>query len=781
MRVFDWFFIFSAISIIGAGVVLFRRLSCRNKDKKYVISTSVLCGVLVVISSICWFFPAYISECTEFNSILSVIIGIIIAVLRSLQHTMRLFSGDDNYENIMQMLTNATQAGEGFGIEQFEWCYEFIGDILFLVAPLFTFLFILSFFKNLVHYLNYKRCFWREAHIFSELNERSLALAKSIKEQNKKKVSIVFADIIDKNEEAHLDLVEGAKKIGAILFRKDMESINFNNWPIFKFKKRSLKFYLISDDENEKIRHAESIIENYKYVSKSELYFISNNLESIVFLNSFEEDKKNWKLNVIRVNDIRSLVYQNLETHGIELFENANLLDDGTREISAAVVGLGQYGMEMIKALLWYCQLPGYRVKITAFDEQKDAADRFKASCPEIKVNTGNSDEFGDMRYTLEIKKASFGTESFYNELEKIKDVTYLFVCLGTDRQNITAATGIRDRLIKNGVLPKIETVVYDSALKNSISDDLNAYIRIIGDLDSFYSVGTVINSKLIGSGLDVHNRWWNGDKQGVDYEANVRKYYMNDYNFYSSIAGALHRKLRKNIIKYNKPDAVSVFPFYYSDKLEAKQLRFDGDIGLLRELLPRVNDNDSIEKLSEEIKSVSDLLYIKLAYLKYQELSVSERKAVIEKIDVTMTKDTENYLAGYEKLVQDFGSDKDTDKALKKIFDSIIEVKTKGMGKEEKLQYVHSLEYGKLSSTEKSEVLKYIKQKRKISDDESFDLQTYFAKAKCFAFIEHIRWNAYMRTEGFSFHVNTDKPYKLHFNIVPLNDLSFADQVKDI
>ena len=700
------------------------------------------------------------------------------SILLSMQHAVRLFAFEGNF---MEFFNADTIAGL---TPMVQMLYTGASAVLYAFAPLLTFGLILSFFKNASAYRKYVFSFWKHTHVFSELNERSLALAKSIDEKyNKKgegkkrryriiwrKALIVFTDVINKDEEENLELIEEAKEIGAILFTKDLESIRYRKRYL---SVRKVNFYLISDDEEEKIHHAESIIRDYRNINITKLYLFSNNIESKCFLDSYTNaDKEGMLLEVIRVNDIRALVYHNLHDNGIKLFENANKLTDGTREISAVIVGLGQYGMEMIKALLWYCQLPGYRVKITAFDEQEISKSIFRATCPDILLDE-KVDTEGDMRYTLSIQNAKFGTEDFYKAIQNISDVSYLFVCLGNDNQNISAATGIRNWLAKENQYPEIETVVYDSSLKERICADFEKQkIGIIGDLNAFYSEGTVIDSKLADSGLDVHKRW--------DGSENAKNnFYMNDYNYYSSLASALHRNLRKNIITYNNVN--EVFPFYG---------KYDG---AAKELFQSLNDNEKIKALSKEMTSFADYLYIKLAHIHYMRLSIDERRKVLEAlqdymrekgicIDIPMLNDVTGCSHGYDTYIQDIGNDAQKRKALRRIFDLIINVKTKKEKDEtQKRNIIHSLEYASLSNEEKKLVCEYVKQQLQKSNEATFNMDTYFEKGRCFAKVEHIRWNAYMRTEGFRCAIETNKKYKLHYDLVPVDQLTFADCIKDI
>lgn len=455
--------------------------------------------------------------------------------------------------------------------------YTILGSTLYIVAPMLTAGFILSFFKNFFSTVRYKLSYGKHIHFFSELNEKSLALATSINKQYKKNgkqasPQIVFADIVDKSEEKHLDLVDGAKKINAIFFRKDLESI--------KLTKKAHSIYLINDDETEKIRHAKHIISNPKYVSdeKKSLYIFSDTKECMCFMDSFSNrEKSNCKMRIECINDIRFLIYHYLSEHGIELFQKTNTNND-LREISINIVGLGKYGIEMLKALLWYCQLPGFNIKITAFDRDENAESKLRALFPSIKFNEYVRDDIGVKYFLKVVSGTEVGTNEFKEKFEEqFDDIHHIFVTLGTDSDNLTAATTLRRYLEqKNRKNVKITTVIYNTALcehvnkrfegdtddvKNNISKLQNINIHAFGDIESFYSKGTVIDSPLEKEGLNIHT---NGHNEML--------YYMDNYNFYSSLSKALHYRLRKNIFD-KELENHKYFPevFNYDNKSDTK------------------------------------------------------------------------------------------------------------------------------------------------------------------------------------------------------------------
>ncbi len=404
--------------------------------------------------------------------------------------------------------------------------YTRVGSVLYVSAPILTFGFVLTFFKNIFAKFTYALLFVFPTHIFSELNEKSLALAADIKKRKLFSL-IVFTDITDKVIEDNMELVEDARMLGAIMFNKDFDSIKFRG-----LLPRKLFFYLISEDEPKKLRHAKVVMENYdrKYV---ELRLFSPDIRSELLIASLNPKR----MRAIRIDDIQTLVYHNLYTHGKMLFERARTVEgEKDKVISAVIVGLGQYGKEMLKALTWFCQLKGYKIKITAFDSDEKAEEKFKFMCPELMHENYNCQKInGEPYYEISIIGGiDVTTPDFRKHLERITDATYIFVCLGNDDINLKTSADIRSLCetidyVDNGRKPDIETVIYDSRLASAIRTTWEALaaneikgvtksdskkrpgaynLLVTGDLDSFYSVSTLIDSKLIDAGFKIHFKY---------------------------------------------------------------------------------------------------------------------------------------------------------------------------------------------------------------------------------------------------------------------------------
>ncbi len=82
-------------------------------------------------------------------------------------------------------------------------------------------------------------------------------------------------------------------------------------------------------------------------------------------------------MRIRRVNEVRSWCSCCCISRGEKLFETAAPLPEGRHQISALLLGLGQYGTEMLKALAWFGQMDGYDLRLTAVDARPNARELF--------------------------------------------------------------------------------------------------------------------------------------------------------------------------------------------------------------------------------------------------------------------------------------------------------------------------------------------------------------------------------------------------------------------
>ena len=410
--------------------------------------------------------------------------------------------------------------------------YQAWASTLFVLAPIFTFGFVLSLFKNLSSYCKYLCAYAKDAYIFSELNDKSLVLAQDIKSKNKNAV-IVFTDVFENNEERIYELVENAKSINAICFKNDILVIHFHRHS----RKKSISFFAIDANETDNLTQSLKLIEKYRHRDNTHMYVFSSKVESELLLTSVDKGA----VKVRRINEVQSLINRVLYEEGNVLFDTARQAPDGTKCISAVVVGMGHHGTEMIKALSWFGQMDGYSLKIHAFDRDPLAAEKFSALAPELMSEDYNGVKVpGEAQYEITVHpKMDVSTAAFANAIRSISDATYVIVALGNDDVNITTAVTLRMYFERMKIHPFIHAIVYNSPQKNALTGICNYRgqpydIEFIGDMESSYTEDVIIDSELEKQALERHLKW-----------GKEEDFWNYEYNYRSSTASAIHMKAR--------------------------------------------------------------------------------------------------------------------------------------------------------------------------------------------------------------------------------------------
>ncbi len=439
--------------------------------------------------------------------------------------TIQIFAIDGNRE----LVTDGIPCQEGW----IPGAYSVYLSVIYVVAPILTFVFLLSFFRNATAFLRYVNRYFHDVYIFSELSEKTVALGTDIRRKNKKAM-IVFTGLHVDDDEEQTKFLEDAKDIRAICFKKDISAINFRRHS----KKSGICFFSMDDDESTNIKQALFIISAYKNMENIRLYVFATGVESELLL--AHTDTGNMK--VRRVNGVRSLVNQNLYTEGSVIFDTAGESDEnGIRNIGAVIIGLGQHGTEMLKALSWYCQMDGYRVTIDAFDMDAMAEDRFYAMVPELMSEQYNGVFLpGEAEYTIHIHTCYdvYG-RAFSEEIAKLRNATYVFIALDSDETNIRTAVNLRMLFERMKIHPVIQAVVANTDEKKALEGVTNFSgqpydIEFIGDRESSYSADVVISSELEKEALARHLKW-----------GKEEDFWRYEYNYQSSVASAIHMKAR--------------------------------------------------------------------------------------------------------------------------------------------------------------------------------------------------------------------------------------------
>lgn len=520
------FFAISVGCLVASVIMALAQGKTKYRSGKLIDSTRLF-FVGVAMSAVVLFIPICYSAYSPGN--------IPETILLSIYNTIGLFVVAGDFSVITGSLAEASPV--------IFRCYTVLFAILYVAAPVMTFGFVLSFFKNTSAYKRYVTHYKTDAYIFSKLNEKSLALADSLLESEEAPF-LVFTDVWDREDASDEDLIDKAKSIGAVCFATDVLATNFN----LHSKRSTLNFFMIDCDEAENLENALRFIDKYKHRENTNLYVFSDRVESELLLtNAFnteqaDTDGNQLKVKVRRVNEVRSLVYRTLYEDGYEkVFSTAAQEPDG-KHIHALVVGMGRHGTEMTKALSWFCQMDGYLPLISCVDVNQDAEDQFAGKCPELMAPTlnGHYDIPGEMRNHIKIYSGvDVDSYAFDKLIEELPQITYIFVALGNDERNISASVKLRMLTQRKKHHPAIQAVIRNSEKRDALTGIVNfknqSYdIQFIGDMKDTCSQKVILGSDLEGKALARHLKW--GEE---------KQFWQFDYNYRSSVASAIHGEMK--------------------------------------------------------------------------------------------------------------------------------------------------------------------------------------------------------------------------------------------
>ena len=532
----------------------------------------------------------------------------------------------------------------------------------------------------------------------------------------------------------------------AVFYKQDILSVSLSR----RSQSKDLTLYLIGEEkESKNIVQAMELLERFRDRPNCKIYIFTDRSEGEYLLNK-RKDPKTRKVirgglaEATRINAISSLIFRNLYDKGYELIYKHAVNKDGIRTISAVLVGLGRHGIEMLKALTWYCQMNGYMIRITAFEKDPEVYERIRLECPELEISAEDSHQYGDPKdwndaaWQIRIcAGVDAQSERFRKLLSEIENPTYVLVALGDDEHNIRTAVDIRVLLERGKKHPYIQAIVYNSreceilkTISNYKGDDFG--IEFIGDVKSSFTEDVLINSSLKMDAETLHTEHY--DRQELyDYE----------YNYRSSCASAIHLRamiseLHQTALNWELLPKVD-FQLKLAFHLGNKNLKIDQDDPVIKALLAWAKD----------MRMLADLLLDRLQK-NWKGWSTDSLQANVQEKE-----DPGRWFSVQEQY-----------KAIVwKINDlHMINEMDCGMGPDYTLGEIRE---AKISVKDKDE-------------ENAREVLYHISLVMGMAVQEHRRWNAYMRTEGFV-HGDMNPMARQHQDLVRFGKLPPDEKKKDL
>lgn len=596
--------------------------------------------------------------------------------INSFLHALQTFSMDEDYteywlngQAMIRYVTDSNRIAEIF--------YNLYTGILNFFAPILggaivfemltkAFPTVRLWFSNLN--------IWKEKYYFSELNENSIALARSIlSDSSRRNATLVFTDAYaDDEEEESTEWLLEAKSIGAICLKADFLHILFN-----KRNQKELNVFLIDKEENNNIGTLAKMFddENIRIYQNSRIYVFSTDrkysciedeVKNIVYLEKSKLDELNEnsekKINmpyVFPVNIVRNMADTLMQE--VPLFEA--LIGSEQKELTVTILGGGSVGTEMFLAAYRFGQILDVKLNINVISKEAEYSDdndnlgfnnKINFINPEIlksanredklliyncdESNPERSDPYMDYRYI----SANVMSDNFicqFEKDEKLLNTDYFIIAFGNDEDNFMMADRIKCIIGKYHLVnaPERKTVIayniYNSQLSGKLNElkmrkyvnngkkDCDIFMYAFGGKDEVYSCDNVFKDLVYLTQKAHAERTLSTSEQAIQLdEEELKKEYdgmMKDiYNHMSSLARSMHLKYKifsSGDYCLNHSTYMSVFHENYkpSEKNDYNRQR-------LEQYKKNVIDID-MSKMSENDREEKYTLLHRLAWLEHR------------------------------------------------------------------------------------------------------------------------------------------------------------------
>lgn len=462
--------------------------------------------------------------------------GVLNTVIVTVVNSMKIFGLDGDFL--------ADEINFGTLPHWFEILYVTLLNLLYLVAPLLTISLVISFFRNFASRIRLSLSGVKDVYVFSGHNTRSVMLAKDIRKSSGSAVIIFY-----NSEKADVSDVKGA-----ICFECDMTGIP----PQLIKSSEHLTVFMADDDEaanfNNTVAFINKVSEYPETVKKLknnmsgsggiDLYFFSALKKTEPLMNGMDK----CGVRVRRIDMVRNLVYGLIYSDPVLKYVNED------NEINIAVVGMGKYGEEYVRAAVWSGQHDDYKININVFDI-RNVKSAFSVKYPELADTSAVPDK-ADINYTINFFDGKDIFETIIEDIPQMHSVEYVFVALGNDELNFEASMYLRecfarmsneDKPEKALKKPKIQTILSDTAFKGnniSIRNHKGQPYNIDFILpDEIYTLDKVLNTELEKMGRKMYNMWNDSKK-----EEDPAGFYDHEFNYRSSVSASMFWKIRRDL-----------------------------------------------------------------------------------------------------------------------------------------------------------------------------------------------------------------------------------------
>ena len=502
-----------AVLLIVIGVGLY--LGKRNSNTRSVIALGCIFGATFVAYS-----PVYFGD-----------YGIIGGLFGNVIHTLRVVTIDADVTEFYDAIRSGIES------ELLTKAYTVMIGALHIALPMLSavtaFTVLVRYFSTMqIHLAGKRNC---PMFIFSEVNERSLHLAKSLE---KIKCDIIFAGSTADSFNGKIE-----NKHSVILKDEEISELTIKNR-----KGKDIYFFCISEDEDVSLGHTLDLIERYSSASEEEqehihIYQFTKHEDFAVFIDSADKES----IDVQCINEYEMLVYNLLDKHP--------LMKYGRSGAHVLIHGLSDMNVVALKAVAWCGQMSNFSLRISVVGV--DMVDRIN----ELRMNTPGL--FTD-RYDIRFFDCRTEKEVIDTIRTDCADANYIIV--GEKSDNDTMNLGISLRRLfymmdtDFSACPPIFCYIKEPSKFSLIKDlataesnpkrKVNYNLTPFGSLEEVYTYETLISSGLENIAKNVHLAYEEIFSDGeINVKEALKRYNIFEVNKRANRGAALHIRYKLNML----------------------------------------------------------------------------------------------------------------------------------------------------------------------------------------------------------------------------------------
>lgn len=372
------------------------------------------------------------------------------------------------FNSLQVMLANSDIVelrNEGLTPDVFETCvlYE---HVVYMLAPISSILTVLDLLADIMTPIRMRfRSFNRKTFLLTPLNERTLALASSIREHEPKSC-LIFAGASMGLDSAYS---QGAREIDALRSYESVERVLDK-----LFKNKPLCIVFDGEDGAENITRASEILRmsqgDNRWRRHIDVFAVTSLYGSDTL--PLESDAQDEQLTIHRIDWTRNLVVSTLERYPLflrgtypttgsptrgrvvpHLVWQKQMYADPSRHV--VIVGAGHVGTEFLRLALSYSKIYGLSFRFDVYDNVVDPMDNGRCvaervmttTLPEL-FDTKKLNEDDGMRTKVTFHLCDARSTEFMEAIERdAETITYVFVSLGEDVACAETALRVREAL----------------------------------------------------------------------------------------------------------------------------------------------------------------------------------------------------------------------------------------------------------------------------------------------------------------------------------------------